>query len=633
VRALYKSKGYEDAAVDVRATPQGPGRVDVSIDVREGSRIKIGRVVFTGNKAFPSGTLRDVITTRAAGLFDFLTGGIPHDETRLDHDRELIALYYADHGYPDVKVERARSERDQAGAWTISFAIDEGERYRFGKVTIEPEPGVPAVTGLQRHLKMRTGDVWSRKGVQSTVEAMTEDLVAAGKVDLEVVAIPDRDPKTRSIGVAFKLRKRPKIVIERIAISGNSKTKDEVVRRELRFAEGDIYHPALVAAAKKRLMRLGFFKSVQIAAVKGSRAGSGVIKVQVVEQPTLDVGFGIGYSTTEGVTGDISLTERNLLGNGQYVKVKLAASELRREIELGFTEPYFLGRRLAAGFDVFYRDLDSTAQSSYKSERAGGKLRLGFELSPNVSTVLNYTFTRTTIYDVGAGASTAIKQAVPGYPDASSGSYDTSSVGYTVAYDTRDNVRNPMQGLYIATTQDLAGLGGDSHYLRTVVEARGYMPVGEKAVLATRAIGGTITGIGESVRLLDNFYRGGETIRGFATAGIGPRDIISTNKDALGGVNYMATSAELRFPFPFVSQDIGLRGALFADAGSLWGLSGSTGSTPGVVGTSAALRASVGAGLIWDSPLGPLRVDYAQALIKQPFDKTQPLRFGLGPGF
>jgi outer membrane protein insertion porin family len=388
----------------------------------------------------------------------------------------------------------------------------------------------------------------------------------------------------------------------------------------------------MIERGRQRVIALGFFKSVALKKRVGSAPDKVVIAIEVVEQETLDVGFGVGYSLNEGVVGDISLAERNLFGNGQTLRLKLSGSATRWQADLGFTEPRFLGTNVAAGFDLFYKDVDYTQQASYMSQRVGGDIRVRYPISDEWSVGSNYTFSRNTLYNVGANASVAIKEAIPDWPNSNSSTYYTSSVGYSLTYDTRDNKKRPTSGVYYTVAQDLAGLGGDVRYIRSVGEARAYYAITDDITAVGRATGGMISGWGgQDVRLLDLFYKGNESVRGFATAGIGPRDTLSANQDALGGKMFYATTAEVLFQIPGVPQDIGLRGAVFADAGSLWGLNSTAAKQPGAVGTTPALRASVGVGLAWDSPIGALRADYAIPIAKQPDDKTQPFSFGLSP--
>jgi outer membrane protein insertion porin family len=376
---------------------------------------------------------------------------------------------------------------------------------------------------------------------------------------------------------------------------------------------------------------LGFFKSVGLKHVKGSAPDKVVIIIHVVEDDSRNLSFGAGYSTSEGIVGDISVTERNLFGNGQMLRLKFAGSLSRFQADLGFTEPHFLGSNVSAGFDLFYKDVDYTAYASYKSLRMGGDLRLGYPITETMSGSVNYTFVRNTLYDVGPAASAAIKEAA-GYPNAGSSTYYTSSVGYSLAYDTRDNKKRPTSGVFYTVSQDLAGLGGDVRYIRSVGDLRGYYPVSDGITAVGRVTGGSITSWGgQDVRLLDLFYKGNDAVRGFAPSGIGPRDTLSANQDALGGRMFFSTTAELLFKLPGVPDDMGLRGAVFADAGSLWNTNKTAAALPGLAGNSLTPRASVGVGLAWDSPLGALRVDYAYPILKQPYDKTQALSFGLSP--
>ena len=358
------------------------------------------------------------------------------------------------------------------------------------------------------------------------------------------------------------------------------------------------------------------------------------LRVTVVEQETGDLSFGLGYSQNDGIIGDVSYSERNIMGTGVAGKVKLEIGERRWGGEVGLTDPRFLGTNTAAGFDVFYRDTDRTTQSSYKEQRWGGSVKIGVPITDTITGGLSYTFTRSTLYDVGANASAAIKEAVPGYPKSTSSTYDTSAVGYSLGYDTRDNARVPNSGLYSVVKQDFAGLGGDAAYVRSTIDTRGYYPVGNGIVLGGHLGAGTINGYaGQDVRLLDLFYRGGETVRGFATGGIGPRDSNSVNQDALGGKGFYLASLEARAPLPFVPSEMGLSAVGFIDAGSLFAANKTASALPGLTGNSAAPRVSTGAGLVWDSPLGPLQATYGFVLSKQAGDKTQPFNFGTASGF
>jgi outer membrane protein insertion porin family len=633
IRDLYRRQGRLGTTVEAKANPQGEGRVEVVFVIRESEVTKVDSISFAGNRHYSERQLRDVISTSQSGWLDILKSAAFYDPERIESDRELLRRHYLKTGFPDVRVSAGEAVKNAQGTgYAVSFTVEEGERYTFGAASISSKLAGIEAAGLQAALAITPGNVFNQETVEKSVERIALALADQGQVAVRVRPVPKRDAARRAIDVAFVIEPGPRILVERIDIVGNKKTKDFVIRREFQVAEGAPVNAVMIERGRKRVQALGFFKSVAVQNRTGSAPDQAVITITAVEQESNDFSFGVGYSMQEGVIGDISLTERNFLGNGQWLRLKLEGSLTRLQAEVGFTEPRFLGTNLAAGFDLFYKDVDYTRQASYMSQKIGGTLRARYPINEEWSAGVNYTFARNKLYDVGANASAAIKEAVPGFPDATSSTYYTSSVGYSLTYDTRNNKKRPTSGVYYTVAQDLAGVGGDVQFLRSVGEARAYYAVSEDVTAMARATGGIITGWGgQDVRLLDLFYRGGETVRGFATAGIGPRDTQSVNQDALGGRIYYGTTAELLFAIPGVPEDIGLRGAVFADAGSLWSTSSSAAALPGVAGNAPALRASVGMGLAWDSPLGNLRVDYAFPVLKESYDKTQALSFGLRP--
>jgi outer membrane protein insertion porin family len=633
VRDFYRSLGRLTTEVEPKASVAQDGRVKLVLAVKEGEVTKVDNIVFAGNRAFSERQLRDVITTSQSGWFDILKTAAFYDPERIEHDRELLRQFYRKNGFPDARVVSAEATKNADGTgYAIAFTVVEGERYTFGPVTIQSGIAKVDQAALQSNVTIKPGSAYNAEQVEKSIERMTLALSDQGHASANVRIVPKRDPQGRTISMEIAIQEGPAVYAERIEIVGNTHTKDFVIRRELRFAEGSPVNAFVLERGRKRVQALGFFKKVTLSRKPGSRPDSIIVTVEVVEDDSRNLSFGAGYSTSEGIVGDISLVDRNLFGNGQSLRLKLAGSAQRFQADIGFTEPHLLGTNLAGGFDLFYKDLDYSSQASYKSQRIGGALRLGYLLTDEVSVGVNYTLSRNTIYDVGANASAAIKEAVPGFPDTDSSTYYSSSVGYSLAYDTRDNKRRPREGTYYTLAQDLAGVGGDVRYVRSVGEARAYYPVSDQVTAVGRATAGVITGWGgQDVRLLDLFYRGSESVRGFASSGFGPRDTLSVNQDALGGRLFFATTAELQFALPGVPQDLGLRGAVFADAGSLWGVNNTAASLPGLAGNALTPRASVGVGVAWDSPIGALRVDYAYPIFKQPYDKTQALSFGLMP--
>jgi outer membrane protein insertion porin family len=637
---IYRRQGRFAAAVDPKIIELESNRVNVVFEINEGGATKVQAINFIGNKAFSDSQLRDIISTSQSGLFDFIKGTNIYDPDRLALDRELLRQYYLKNGYADARVVSAGAElaRDGSGFY-VTFVVDEGELFTFGKVDIESSLTGVDPQALRNELLTNAGATYDQTAMDRTVERLTLTVSEQGFAFARVRPRAVREPGTRVINVTYVIDQGPRIYIERINVIGNLRTHDHVIRREFRLAEGDAYNPLLVDKAKRRLQGLGFFKAVDIKRRQGTAADRVVLDVELVEQSTGELSFGAGYSTSEGVIGDISIAERNLLGKGQFLRLRLSGSFERMQADLSFTEPRFLDRNLSAGFDLFWKDVDLSAVSAFRSRTEGGSLRLGFPLAENLWLTNSYTLSQGTIYDVDtANASLAIQQ--------SEGSALTSAWGTSLAYDQRNHPKNPTKGYYFQVGSDFAGLGGDVKYVRMTGEARFYYPITDKLTFVGRAIGGHIMGWGgDDVRLIDLFYKGGETIRGFNRGGFGPRDLVTD--DALGGSTFWATTAEVRFPLPLIPEDLGMGGAFFVDAGSLFGagafakgpINNQCGAavpdpTVGIcLADESAIRASAGFSILWNSPLGPLRLDIAKAFLKQSFDDEQLIRFGASTKF
>jgi len=638
---LYRRQGLYAAQVDPKIINLENNRIDVVFEINEGPTTKVRAINFIGNTAFSDSQLRYVISTTQTNWLSFLKSTNIYDPDRLNLDRELLRQFYLKNGYADARIVSATADLDRDGrGFFITFTIDEGEKYRFGDIDVEsPLPSLN-IAPLRRVIVSRPGRVYNIQRVEKTAEALTITASQEGYAFAQVKPRFDRDEIAHRINITYVIQEGPRVYIERINIVGNYRTQDQVIRREFSLAEGDAFNRLLVEAARRRLRSLGFFKTVDIQTEPGSAPDRVVLIVKVEEQPTGELSFGAGYSTSEGVIGDISITERNLMGKGQYVRLGFSGSLERAQVDFSFTEPHFLDRNLAAGFDLFHKEVDFSNVASFRERNTGGNLRMGFPIANNTQLGLRYRFEREEIYDVSNNASLAIQQ--------SEGVSNVSSVGYTVAYDTRNLPQQPSSGVFVSFSQDLAGVGGDVDYFRSVVDGRGYYPLTQKIVLVGRVQGGAIEGWGgQDVRLTDLFFKGGETIRGFERAGYGPRDacedpatgkrVKDCSRDPLGGQLFWAATAEARFPIPFVPDNLGIQGAVFVDAGSLWDPSGD--ATTAVfdegsfINDGPDVRLSSGVSLIWQSPLGPLRADLAQALLKTSYDRTELFRFGASTAF
>ncbi len=640
---VYRRQGYYAAAVNPKIINLDNNRIDVVFEINEGPTTKIKAINFIGNEAFSDSQLRFVISTTQTNLLSFLKSTNIYDPDRLSLDRELLRQFYLKNGYADVRIVSATADLDRDGrGFYITFTISEGPRYRFGAIDIESALPSLNIDALRGSIMTRTGRVYNAEKVEKTVEALTIAVSQQGYAFGQVRPRFERDEATHTMGIVYVIEEGPRIYIERINIVGNFRTEDKVIRRQFRLAEGDAYNRLLVEAARKRLRALGFFKTVDIDTDPGSAPDRVVLTVKVQEQPTGELSFGVGYSTSEGVIGDVSITERNLMGKGQYVRLGFSGSLERAQVDFSFTEPQFLDRNMAAGFDAFYKTVDLSDVASFQERDAGGDVRIGFPIADNTQLGLRYKFENEDIFDVNSNASLAVKQAA--------GTVNVSSLGYTVAYDTRNLPQSPTSGVFASFSQDFAGVGGDVNYLRSVADARGYYPITNKVTLVGRVQGGDIFGWGgQDVRMTDLFFKGGETVRGFERAGFGPRDACENpvtgarlshsncTRDSLGGQMFWATTAEVRFPFPFVPDNLGMQGAVFVDAGSLWDPSqlaiDAVNKEHSFIFDSSQVRLSTGFSIIWQSPLGPLRADIAQALLKADFDRTELFRFGASTNF
>ena len=640
---VYQKQGLFAATVEPKIIELEQNRVNLVYEISEGPSTKVKSIHFIGNHVFSDQQLRGAISTTEHDWLSWFKSTDVYDPDRLNLDRELLRQYYLKNGYADAQIVSATADLDRSGkGFYLTFSVEEGDLYKFGAITATSSVNGVDANGLLAKATTVQGNTFDAQKVEKSAEAMTLALTEHGNPFAQVHAKVNKDNAARTIGITFNVENGPKIYVERIDVFGNLRTSDHVIRREFRIQEGDAFNKLLVTRAKERLQGLSFFKTVDIVSQQGSAPDRIILTVNLVENSTGEVSFGGGYSSAEGPIADISYKERNFMGNGQYLALTLSGSLTRFQVDLGFTEPRFLDSNVSAGFDVFYKDTNYLATAGYQLRHAGFDVRLGFPLTDEIGLTTRYTLARDEIYNVNY-ADTGVGALAP--PSVIAGPAWTSAIGYTLAYDARNDRKNPSKGVYFEFSQDLAGLGGDVFYLRSVGEARGYYPLADKVTLVGRAIGGDIAPWGgHDIRNSDLFYKGGETIRGFATAGYGPHaNGDNGSSSSIGGELFWATTAEVRFPLPLVPEDLGLGGALFADAGSLWqvnqangALNGATSTSNGVtynITDSAFIRSSVGASLLWNSPLGPLRFDYAYPLTKAPEDVTQLFRFGASTRF
>ena len=616
---IYRRSGRFAARVVPKVVQLPQNRVNLIFEIHEGSPTDVRRITFIGNTRFSDGELRDVIQTKESGFFSFFSGGDVYDPDRLAFDQELIRRKYLDAGYADIRVVSAVAElTPDRDAFFITFTLEEGKTYRFGKIGVTSGLRDLDVAAVEEDVLVAEGDLYSAEEIEETVSALSDAVGRAGYAFVDVRSRIDRDRANRRIDVTFEIQEGPRVFVERIDIRGNLRTEDRVIRREFRLVEGDAFNTDHIRRARRNLRNLGFFEEVEIKHLPGSAPDQTLIEANVKERATGEIGFGAGYSTSVGGLAEVTLRERNLIGSGQDLRLRAQLAQREQQIELNFTEPYFLNRKLAAGFDVFTTARNYQRESSFDQETTGFALRAGYPLAENLSQRWRYTLRRDDITDVPANAATVIAEQ--------EGDSILSSVSHTIAYDTRDSRFSPREGLIASVDHEFAGIGGSVRFVKT--EARGsiFFPLTDSITGNTGLGGGYVEGLGEDVRILDRFSLGSRELRGFAASGASPRDRASG--DAVGGNWYYAGTVAASFPLG-LPNEAGIRARVFMDYGS-------TGITddpsPGIL-DRASLRASAGVGLSWASLIGPMNIDLGWPIQKEDYDDTQLVRFSFGTRF
>jgi outer membrane protein insertion porin family len=688
---IYHRSGRFDVTIDPKIIELPNNRVNLIFEIHEGPKTGIKSINFVGNKHYSSSRLKDVIKTSTSNFLSFLQTTDIYDPDRLESDRDLLRRFYLKHGFADVRIVSATGEYDPSKkGFIVTFTIDEGEQYRVGTVEIRSNVRTLDEKVLRSRLRLSPGQVYNADMVDKTIEGLTIEAAKLGYAFANVQPHAERNYQTKIINLAFTVDEGARVYIERINIHGNTRTRDYVIRREFDIGEGDPYNRALIDRAERRLKNLNYFKKVTITNEPGSAPDRIVLNINVEEKSTGNLSLAGGYSTAEGFISEISVSETNLLGRGQYARAALRYGQYSRGVELSFAEPYFLGYRVGAGIDLYWKDSKATNYISYTTTTVGTNLRLVFPLNEEISFTPRYS-----IYQQDIGLPDALRNCNNTDPNSANGTYPTSTsfpvppgdpgnggaaftqncyadgeaavpvkkelaegptltsaIGYTMTFNTLDNNKIPTSGMFVEFKQDLAGVGGDVNYIRSTVDTRQYTEVLPDVIGMLRLQAGHIASWGgKDLRMLDHFQNSSNLVRGFAPGGFGPRDLTckqpgstNANCDALGGSLYWGATAEVQTPLYFLPKEVGIKLAGFVDAGSLWDYKGPTSYTPdgqtvplqadlGNSNNGAPIRASAGIGLLWDSPLGPIRFDFAFPFMKESYDRTQWFRFSGGTTF
>lgn len=625
---IYSEAGRLAARVTPRIIKRSDNRVDLVFEIFEGGLVEIERIGFVGNDIYSDRRLRRVLQTKQATLFRFMIQRDTLVEDRIQFDKQVLQDFYMSRGYVDFRISSVNAELARArDGYFVTFNVQEGDQFRFGEITTVSEMSAADAEDFQDALKIKPGVVYSPSLVESSIARMERLALIKGIDFLRVEPRISRNDRDLALNVEFVLTKGKRIFVERIDVEGNATTLDRVIRQQFTTVEGDPFNPRDIRQSAERIRALGFFADAQVDARQGSSEDLVVVDVDVEEQPTGSLSFGGSYSSASGLGIVLEFKETNFLGRGQQLSFNLSGSTETNDYSIGFVEPHFLGRDLAFALSLSYID---SSYSDARWESTVGRFQPSFKFPIG-------EFSRLAVRYTLSHAEMSVDSVIAGsYLDneASLGGLMSSGVGYTYSFDTRDSGLNPTSGTLLQLEQDFSGLGGDVESIKTKVLASAETKIlHEEVTLRATFQGGALYTPNADSRVTDRFLLGDE-MRGFTQLGFGPREYDSgtSDNDALGGKYFAVASLEAEFPLG-LPDEYGISGGLFYNAGSLWGLDG-TSTGPGVtLYEKASIRHVIGASLFWDTPIGPLRFDFSHTLKKQSFDEAEGFSFSIKTKF
>ena len=622
---VYRRTGRYGAQVEPVIIERDENRVDLVFEINEGDVTGVNSIDFVGNEKYSDRKLRGVIDTSESGLLDFLVSTDVYDPDRLELDKELLRQYYLERGYADFTVLSATAELapDREGFF-ITFTVDEGEQYTFGTMDVlvgarglDPEEFSAL---LPDDLE---GDTYDASEVDEIADDLTDLAGQRGFAFVQVRPQANKNTEDRIIDVTFELVEGSRIFVERIDIEGNTQTLDRVIRREVELVEGDAYDTRKIRQTRSEIRGLRYFSNVEVETEPGSADDRAVVKIKVQEQSTGSLSLGIGFSSSSGPIGNIALTERNFLGRGQVVNIQVTATGDTQVYDFAFTEPRFLDRELLVGSRAFFIQDDRFDSSSFDVNSAGLGPQVGFPLSEDLDVVLRLESKWDDI-DVDSDASPAIQ--------VDDGKHSSSSIGYLLTYDQRNDPVEPTGGYQASFDQQFAVLGDSSPFVKSRVNFKTWYGLFDDKIVASLGLeGGALITFDDDSLITQRYFLGGDNFRGFADEGLGPRDLSADDEDSLGGNYYSVARLAVSFPIG-LPEELGVFGGAFIDAGTLFGLDKTTfGGTS--INDSAEFRVSAGVLLFLDTPLGPLQLSFGFPVVKEDFDEDELFRLSLGTRF
>lgn len=624
---LYRRTGRFMASVNPKIIKEDKNRIKLVFEVNEGKPAKIRKIYIVGAKVFNENDLKEILNSKESKILRFSAGEV-YDPARVEFDKELLRRFYYSKGYPNFEVLSAVGEIDRNNRWfDITFLINEGEKYNFGNIKITNNIKYVKTKKLEKVVKIKKDKVFNADLLNASVDNITTELAKEGFAFVDVKPMITKNDKLKVVDVDFIIEESPRIYVGEIKIIGNTRTYDKIIRRELRLEEGDPFSLTKFNRSIQRINNLGYFEKVDVRKERGDQPNKLNIIIEVEEKKTGELQFGIGYSSVDGLNATIGIKENNLLGLGQTLGLNIMYAKYTKDISLSYGKPYFMGRDLYVGFNLFYRRDEDQYSVDYKETTYGGGLNAIYSITEYLDQKLFYNLYREKISDISEDYSGII-----------AASDDiTSAIGQSLYYDRKDSRFDPTKGFALNWTIEYAGLGGDKKYLKNTGSANVYIPVWPSIfTLRLGAKGGAMQGVmGEPVDPTDAFYLGGNSLKGFKYGGVGPRTIIGNSaKDgsAVGGKRYYVADAELRFPLG-LPKEYGIYGSLFINAGTLTGVDESKTLNKSRIVDSGTIRSATGFSISWKSPMGPISFDFAKVLKKEYYDESQNFNFNFGSSF
>ena len=620
--SAYKTEGRFGTKIVPKIVELEGKRVDLVFEIEEGPLYTVRNISFVGNKRFSDRRLKEVISTKQTAWWRFITSSDNYNTDRLEVDASKLREFYFTRGFVKFNILKKQGDLlpDQSG-FSVLFALTEGERYKISSIKIKSKLEGLLDSNFRNLIPLNDGDWYNVKKLEKGISNIIDALADQGFAFSEIKPEFNINEKDLSIDLILNLSEGTKNYIELINITGNSRTLDSVIRREIQLVEGDPFNRLKIRTSEKNIRNLGFFKNLVVKAEPGSKPNQAKLNIEVEEQATGDVTLGVAYSTFDEFSTQFGISEKNYLGRGQRAKFSLSLSNDKQNFSAGLTQPYLFNRNLKGSFDVFH--------NTYTDKSADQKIKsLGFSSGAGFSSANdffhNFSYTLENVETENLDSNDNIIST--------DGGKTLSSLGYSISRDTRDNRFNPSSGYYYSLSEHFAGLGGDVNYISSVARSSFYYkPDYVDLVIGLGGEYGNIEGLDENVSKSNRFFLGGRKVRGFDSSGIGPRSSVSSLASAVGGNNYYAGRLAIRSGIGLPSETR-IQWTIFTDFGSLWGVD-DTVENYAISTDQSGLRMSIGYGFLWETPIGPLTFSWADAIKKESYDQTQRFEFRLGSTF